>query len=406
MTILGSMSDSVLMVDLTCRTPPYDHRLCEGLQSKEVPVELWAAGCHSDELQSAGFCIRRGWSDVAVDVPIANTRISKGLKALEYVINVLALVVRIRRNPPAVVHFQWLPLLDVGPWEVYLLRLLRYYNIPVVYTVHDVLPLDNPDDRSTFQRYRRIYREVTALICHTATSKERLQREFGITEEKIWHIPHGPLHLEEEEKSDVPLASIVDTRESERFVLLFGVLRPYKGYEFLLRTWKSVTERLKDVRLVIAGRASSAVEDEIDQLVKSEGISSSVSTIYRYLSDGELSALINEASVLAYPYQNITQSGALFTGMASGTAIVATSVGGIAETIQDKKTGQLVPYGDEEALSNALVGVLTDEKKRRRLGQAALRDLQMRFSWEEIARQTVACYESVASKPSSSTSRR
>lgn len=391
------MPDSVYMVDLTCRTPPYDRCLCEGLRTTNVSVELWASGCHSRELRNANQIVQRGWSDVAVDLPVENATLIKGLKVIEYGINLLALLQQIWRNPPAVVHFQWLPLLELGPLEIHLIRLIRWMGIPVVYTVHDVLPLDDPKNAAAFERYRRVYREVDALICHTSTSKSRLQREFGVDGDKIWHIPHGPLQTKGTEDMDVSLSSVVQVNSSERVVVLFGVLRPYKGYGFLLQAWPEVVRELRNVRLVIAGRASSSVQSEIERMIEEGGVPSSVSTVYRYLSEAELSAVINAADILVYPYQNITQSGALFTGMEAGKPIVATDVGGLGETIRDRETGRLVSYGDENALAGVLVELLSSPKSRQRLGRAAKKDLQTRFSWKEIAQKTVECYRTAAS---------
>lgn len=65
--------------------------------------------------------------------------------------------------------------------------------------------------------------------------------------------------------------------------------------------------------------------------------------------------------------------------------------------IQDGETGRLVPHGDEKTLAHTITDLLSDPEQRRRLGAAAEKDLQTRLSWQEIARKTRACYQSVAS---------
>ena len=190
--------------------------------------------------------------------------------------------------------------------------------------------------------------------------------------------------------------------ESRPTVLLFGVIRPYKGYDYLLEAWPKVTEEIEKARLVIAGRADNEVQDGIESIVKKEEIEASVTRIYRYVSDDELMKIIEDADVLVYPYNNITQSGALFTGMGEGKAIVATDVGGLGETLQDGDTGLLVEFGDHEQLANALIDLLQHPEKRSRLGRAAREDLNTRLSWEQIARRTVDCYRSTLSTGGSS----
>lgn len=389
----------VVMVDLTCRTPPYDQRLCQALESEGMTVDLWAAGCHGDSLYRSGLDISRPL-DIMAYLSSAPW-ITKRLKALEYVFNFLVLYGRLLLCPIPVVHFQWLPLLEVTGLELFLVKIIQKQGTKVIYTVHDLFPLDGADARER-RRLSAAYRQVDALICHTQTSKKRLVNELRIDPAKIWHIPHGPLSPaqnigDSDDESAIPQAEDVTGVGCDTpTVLLFGVLRPYKGYDFLLRAWSQVRNQLDDARLVIVGSANQQVKEEIENLVQEEGIDKSVSRTYRYVSDAELHAVIDAADVLVYPYRNITQSGALFTGMEAGKAIAATDVGGLGETIRDGETGRLVEFGECDQLAMALTELLTDPERCRRLGTAAREDLRTRFSWTEIAQKTQACYEAVA----------
>ncbi|WP_251979413.1 glycosyltransferase family 4 protein [Salinibacter ruber] len=391
------------MVDLTCRTPPYDQCLCEALESEGVTVDLWAAGCYSNTLYQSGVDVSR-----ALDVMAhfsAGPWLTKRLKALEYVLNLIVLYVRVLLRPVPVIHFQWLPLLDVVGFELLLVKLAQQQGTRVVYTVHDLLPLDtNNETTEERRRFATVYRQVDALICHTKTSQERLVKEFEIDPSKIWRIPHGPLslaqptHFEDSESMTIRSEDVTGVSEDVPTVLLFGVLRPYKGYDFLLNTWSKLQNRIDDAQLVIVGSANDQIREEIESLVQEKEISESVSRTYRYISDAELHAVIDAADVLVYPYRNITQSGALFAGMEEGKAIIATDVGGLGETIRDGETGRLVGFGNHEQFADALVELLSDPEHRHRLGKAAREDLQTRLSWTEIAKQTRACYRALVGR--------
>lgn len=386
----------VVIVDLTCRTPPYDQRLCEALESEGTTVDLWAAGCHGDLLYCSELDISRPLDIMAhlSSVPW----ITKRLKALEYVVNLLILYGRLMLCPTPVVHFQWFPLLEVTDLELILVKIIQKQGTKVIYTVHDLLPLDGADV-DEWRRLSATYHQVDALICHTKTSKKRLVNEFRIDPAKIWHIPHGPLSPQNTGEGEAAILRAEDVSgisDEMQTVVLFGVLRPYKGYDFLLKTWSQVRSQLDNARLVIVGSAGQQVREEIENLIQEEGIDNSVSRTYRYVSDAELHAVIEAADVLVYPYRNITQSGALFTGMEAGKAIVATDVGGLGETIRDGETGRLVEFGERDQLATALTELLTDPEYCQRLGMAAREDLRTRFSWAEIAQKTQACYEEVS----------
>jgi len=386
----------VIFADLTCRTPQYDRRLVEALHQAGVKTETWAAGCHSEVLYDSSVDVTPGALDIAAHLSCGNERITRGLKAAEYLVNLAVLLWRVVRNPVDLVHFQWLPLLEVTMAELKVVDLIQKQGTPVVYTVHNVLPHDSGGGEPERRRFEKVYRSVDALVCHTEASQRRLIDEFGISPSKVWHIPHGPLQpIPDPSGGNASVEDIISVEPASPLVVLFGVLRPYKGYDFLLRTWPQVKQQVDAAQLAIVGRANESVQQTIESLVADLEVDASVSRVYRYVSEDELNSVIQAADVLVYPYRDITQSGALFTGMSAGKAIVATDVGGFRETLRDEETGRIVEFGNQDQLATALASLLTDPDRRAEMGEAVRRDLQTRFSWEEIARQTQECYRSI-----------
>jgi glycosyltransferase involved in cell wall biosynthesis len=385
----------IIMVDLTCRTPPYDRALCEALESEGVFVEMWAAGCYSNALYDSSVDVVPGALDLAAHLPFGNEKITKILKAAEYLVNLATLLWRVVRDDIDLVHFQWLPLLDLTPVELKVVEFIQQQGTPVAYTVHNVLPHDSDGEESERRRFEQVYRSVDTLVCHTKTSRRRLVEEFGIAPSKIWHIPHGPLgYVQDSSEENARVADVLDVDPQSPLAVMFGVIRPYKGYDFLLRAWPKVVQSVEAAQLAIVGQADDLAQETIEFLVDDLGVDATVSRVYRYVSEKELHSVIQAADVLVYPYRDITQSGALFTGMSAGKAIVATDVGGFPETLRDEETGCIVEFGNQHQLATVLANLLTDPNRREKLGEAVRRDLETRFSWEEIARQTAECYQS------------
>jgi D-inositol-3-phosphate glycosyltransferase len=81
--------------------------------------------------------------------------------------------------------------------------------------------------------------------------------------------------------------------------------------------------------------------------------------------------------------------------MACGVPVIGSRVGGLAVTVQDEVTGLLVPEGDAAALAAAIVELLPDRERRRRLGAEAV-ERSKRFGWPCIARAVVELYGEVA----------
>ncbi|HEV2389869.1 MAG TPA: GT4 family glycosyltransferase PelF, partial [Nitrososphaerales archaeon] len=82
---------------------------------------------------------------------------------------------------------------------------------------------------------------------------------------------------------------------------------------------------------------------------------------------------------------------AVIEAMACGKAIVATAVGGVAEALEG--CGILVKSRDPETLANGIVRLLTDERLRNELGQAALKRARSEFSLETSIYRYKALYE-------------
>ncbi|PWR07707.1 glycosyl transferase [Micromonospora sicca] len=83
-------------------------------------------------------------------------------------------------------------------------------------------------------------------------------------------------------------------------------------------------------------------------------------------------------------------------GMACGVPVIGTDVGGIADTVVDGLTGDLVPPRDPRALGAAVRRLLADKVRRFAYATAALDRIRSRYSWKRCAEQLGAVYAAVA----------
>ncbi|MFE9655250.1 glycosyltransferase [Micromonospora sp. NPDC006431] len=82
-------------------------------------------------------------------------------------------------------------------------------------------------------------------------------------------------------------------------------------------------------------------------------------------------------------------------GMACGVPVIGSNVGGIADTVVDGLTGDLVPPRDPRALATAIRRLLTDKVRRFAYATAALDRIRSRYSWKRCAEQLNAVYATV-----------
>ena len=386
----------VYMLDLLPTVPYYTGYLCAALGSIDtLQVDVGAVTYYLDR---DFFCRRQltkdpALFDVAAHNPNLKPGIRRGLKAGEYLSNLVRLVVRFKKTPPDVLHVQFLPMVNSSklPAELWFLKAMRRMGIPIVYTVHNVLPQDGGEGYR--DRYQQFYNLADRLICHDKEAHDRLVKEFGIPAGRISIIAHGPL-LEPLAATDAGRArKQLGLAQDEPMVLWQGIIKPYKGVSFLLKSWQKVKAQGTAGKLVIAGTGDADIMKELRDEAAVLGISDSVIMDMRFLSVAEVADYYAAADVITYPYREITTSGALMTGICYGKAIVASRMKAFATVLTEGENALIVDYGDADRLADHLKTLLESPSLRARLGEQAHRAFLSGPQWDTIAAQTAACYQ-------------
>ena len=78
--------------------------------------------------------------------------------------------------------------------------------------------------------------------------------------------------------------------------------------------------------------------------------------------------------------------------MAAGLPVVGTNVGGLAEVIEDGKTGYLVPPGNSMAIADALVQLLSDPEMAVAMGNRGQVRARQQFSMEQFGQTILSAY--------------
>jgi len=129
-----------------------------------------------------------------------------------------------------------------------------------------------------------------------------------------------------------------------------------------------------------------------EQLVAALGLSRRVH-FASGLSETGVAELMASAQVACVPSLYEGFSLPAVEAMASGTALVASDVGALAEVVgRDSRAGVLVPAGDPEALTKTIGGLLGDPIRRTAIGSAGRVRAEERFSWTATAQATVDMY--------------
>jgi glycosyltransferase involved in cell wall biosynthesis len=146
--------------------------------------------------------------------------------------------------------------------------------------------------------------------------------------------------------------------ETNRHILFFGRISPYKGVDVLMEAMPSVFDEFPNQVLVIAGKSTNGyqLENNIPQKYKGN-----VQIINRYIPEEELLTLISNAKFVVCPYLDATQSGVLMTSFALNTPVIASEVGSFPEFITNGFNGLLVTPANAGLLSKSIAAALRND---------------------------------------------
>ncbi|QCB51021.1 glycosyltransferase family 1 protein [Rhodococcus sp. PAMC28707] len=164
---------------------------------------------------------------------------------------------------------------------------------------------------------------------------------------------------------------------------------PRKGMGVLLGALPSLVARHPDIEILVVGRG-----DE-EGLRDDAGVLAHHLRFLGQVDDAEKASAMRSADVYCAPNLGGESFGiVLVEAMASGTAVVASELDAFRRVLRDGAAGLLVPIGDSEALAAAVDSLLSSEKLRVELVEAASRAV-VDYDWPVVAEQIMRVYETV-----------
>lgn len=212
--------------------------------------------------------------------------------------------------------------------------------------------------------------------------------QLGISPNKIRYLPNG-----------------VDTRlfrpgpERENNLILFvGRISYDKGLHVLLDSLKNVKRR---VHLVIIGPpgGNAAYLSGIQQQIIDENKKGIHKITYLGAQEkATVAKWCRKASIFVSSSFREAFGLAIIEAMSCGSAVIATSVGGIVDVVDNGKSGVLIPPNDKVKLAEAIQNLLDDDATRSMLGRTGRRSVLWRYSQEVVLRRLVEIYKEITSQ--------
>jgi len=285
--------------------------------------------------------------------------------------------------------------------------LMLYYRLfrkRVVFTAHNVNMRKRDGCDSWWNRLslRVQYRLAHHIFVHTQRMRSELLTYFGVSERKVSVIPFGINNtVPTSTMTTVEAKRIIGIRSSDKTMLCFGQIAPYKGLEYLLAAFSGMAKGNGSYRLIIAGKVKKGREkywNEIQRKIASSEIQDQIIERIEHIPDEEVERYFKAADVLIVPYVNIFQSGVPFLAYSFGLPVIATDVGSLREDIVEGRTGFICRAKDSSDLANMIHQYFDSELFRdleiRR--EEIKRYANERYAWENVAEITKNVYEKLS----------
>jgi len=223
---------------------------------------------------------------------------------------------------------------------------------------HNVLPHESrPGDQQLTQR---LLRSAGSALTHSAEEAARartLAPDALVTAARMPpHLPAAapavPLvdHASSSDRTSTP----PDPASGSCHLLFFGIVRPYKGLDVLLR---AMARGPRQVTLTVAGEFWGKAEHGTRALVAQLGLTDRVTVRPGYVAADEIPGLFGAADALVLPYRSATSSQNAWLAFEHGLPVVVTRAGTLADPVRDGVDGVVCAPDDEDDLLRALIRV-------------------------------------------------
>jgi glycosyltransferase involved in cell wall biosynthesis len=257
----------------------------------------------------------------------------------------------------------------------------RHTGIPVVQSYHEL-------EQGVSARMERLVGREAARVVATSGHEADELAKLGMHRSRISIVPWG---VDTEIFTQNGPSALCGAMPR---VLTVGNLAPHDGFDDLIAAMTAVTW----TELVIAGgpdRTELAESQEyrrLRTLAAQRGVADRVTFLGR-VKHSTMPALMRSAVVVACVQRHEPFGVVPLEAMACGVPVVASSVGGLAETVVHDVTGLHVPPREPALLARTLRSLLADDIRRQELSFAGLDRARVRYSWDRVAHEVLQTYQ-------------
>lgn len=277
-------------------------------------------------------------------------------------------------------------------------------RLPLLATIHatetgrNLGKLESPLQKRIHTLEGKLTEAADHLIVCSLSMQQEVKALFHIPIHQITPIPNGVASFHKPDPSlstmNPMLADAISAQGKPQRILAFlGRLVYEKGVHTLLAAMPIVLASFPDSKLVIAGTGPE--RDPLEELAL--GLGDRV-RFTGFLDETDKCLLLQSAELCIFPSLYEPFGLVALEAMASGTPLIVSDTGGLAEIVSHGINACTFPPGDSEALAAQIIQLLEQPNYAAKLASTALRSVHTNYDWAKIGSLTTHVYETVIYK--------
>jgi glycosyltransferase involved in cell wall biosynthesis len=212
-------------------------------------------------------------------------------------------------------------------------------------------------------------------------------KKVGINSRKVALIPNG-INLNSSLR--------IEKQTKDIYYRFVNVARffPEKNHDLLLRVFCKVVREVSHTRLILVGDGPR--RPSIEKQAKALGIDDKVSFLG---VRKDIPQILADCDCFVMPSLWELHPITILEAMRAGLPVIATDVGGVADTVTDGTSGFLVKAGDEQGLTRTMIRLASEPEFGRRMGAEGLHIVKEKFSNAMVTQKIESVYRTVLRDP-------
>lgn len=350
--------------------------------NERLAFELIAQGhevvIYTFTMQYPGFLFP-GKTQFSEDPKPENLKIIRSLNSVNPV-SWIRTGLKIRKeNPDLIISKFWLPFM--GPSLGTALRVAKTKKCKCISIIDNIIPHEKrPGDLFLAKYYTRI---IDKFVVMSSSVLEDMKK-FTKTKPVVL-APHPVYDNYGEIVPRDEACKYLKISTEAKYIMFFGFIRDYKGLDLLLEALNDKFFVLKGIKCIVAGEYYGNEQKYID-LIDILNIRDLLILKTDFIPNEEVKYYFSAADLIVQPYKTATQSGISQLAYHFEKPMVVTNVGGLAEIVENGKSGYVVEPEVCE-IKKALKDFFTEEKND--TFTINLKKKKEEFSWKNFVKSTL-----------------